>query len=134
VAYTPPSVAVFRARYPEFAAVPDATVEAVLTDAIAEVGTLWIEDDRKPAQLALTAHWLVGQGVLGGIVAAGGGAVQTAGPVASVKVGDVETTFAKASGGSSGGSSGSLSDYLTTSYGQRFLALLRRSFPPVAIV
>lgn len=132
MAYTPPTAATLKVRYPEFAAVPDATVTMILDEAIRDVGPSWIEDDRAAAQMALAAHWLATQGGAGGTVTAGSTSFQTAGPVSRVKVGDVETTFG--TGGSSGGSSGSAGDYRSTSYGQRFLQLRRRSFPAIAVV
>lgn len=133
--YTPPTAATFKVRYPEFAAVPDATVTAILGEAALEVGPSWIEDDRAPAQMALTAHLLVMQGALGGLItSADGSSVQTSGPVSRVKVGDVETTFSSPSGSSGGSEGGSQSEYALTAYGRRFLRYLRRSFPPVAVV
>jgi hypothetical protein len=60
-----------------------------------------------------------------------GAGMGTAGPVKRRKVGDVEVEFAGNGGGAAGaGASG----YMVTTYGQRYLHLLRMSFPPVAVV
>lgn len=128
MAWTPPTVEEFKTRYPAFADVADATVQATLDEAVGDVGESWIESDRTPAVLALTAHLLASQG-LG--VGAGGGGAAIVGTVKRRKVGDVEVEFAGSGGKSTGGS---LDIYRTTSYGLRYLQLMRRSFPAVAVV
>ena len=129
--YSPPSVSDFTTRFPAFASVAAPTLEAVLAEAIAQVGDSWIEGDRRAAQLYLTAHLLVMEGQP---AASAGAALQvlTQGQVKRFKVGDVETEFAGAAG--SGGSGGYVSAYDSTEYGRRYLVLLRRSFPPVWVV
>jgi hypothetical protein len=133
--YATPSAAEFKARYPEFSAVADASVTAVITDAEGEAGATWIEADRRPAVMALSAHWLATQGFLHAQAGAGGVAVPVAGPLRSSKVGDVEESYgvaAKAGGGAS--KDASASDLDATPYGQRFMALRRRSFPSALVV
>lgn len=122
---TVPTAAELQARYPEFAAVGTALVEAVIADAAAYVDDTWREGDRSPAILALAAHMLASEGQGTG----GGSAVS--GPVTSVQVGDVSTTFGGA--GTSGGMS-DLSGLGATAYGVAFLRLRRRNFPAVAVV
>ena len=123
----PPTLADFRARFPEFANAGDPQVSAILSEASAEIGADWLEKDKATAALYLAAHMLAGSGGLGGPGASG---VAVSGPVRSRSVGDVSVTFA----GVEGSGYGSKSIYASTGYGQRFLQLARRNFPAVAIV
>ncbi|MEP9376201.1 DUF4054 domain-containing protein [Aquabacter sp. CN5-332] len=122
MAYTPPTVAELKARFPEFAARGDVLLGLVLDEAIAQVGETWIEADRKPATLYLAAHLLASQG------SGAGGDVAISGPVKRDRVGDSETEFAGVGGAAGQG------DYGSTAYGQRFATYLRRNFPAVAVV
>lgn len=58
MAYTVPTAASFKARYPAFAAVDDATVDYWIEDAQRIVTTAWIEADYSPAILAYAAREL----------------------------------------------------------------------------
>lgn len=131
MAWIPPTLADFRTRFPVFAAVPDETAEAVLAEAIANVGGTFIERDRTPAILYLTAHLLAADGWLSGAGAGGGGAAVT-GPIRSRTVGDVSVTFAGVS--SKAGDGSIVGQYLSTVYGQRYLALLRLNSPAILVV
>lgn len=131
MAWLPPTIAEFKIRYPEFASVPDATLQAFLDEATGEVGPTWIERTRSPAIMALAAHLLAVQG-LGGDASAGDGGVAISGAVKRRKVGDVEVEFAGLSTG--GGGSGIAAGYLSTAYGRRYLEWLRKNFPAVAVV
>lgn len=126
--YVEPTAADLKARFPEFAPVSDALVNRILAEAIPMVGPSWVERDRRPAQMYLTAHLLAMEGEPGRTTTGNGVAVS--GPVKRRKVGDVETEFA----GASASAGGSRSIYAQTLYGQRYLALLRLNFPPVAVV
>lgn len=108
-----------KARYPEFDLVPNARIEVVIDETALDVTDDWPEDYREPARLALAAHLLATEGAL-----SAGGGVAINGPVQSVKVGDVQTTFAT-QGGSSGGAA---ARYETTAYGKRFLQLRLLAF------
>lgn len=143
MAYVTPTATDFRTRYPEFTAVGNATITAMIAEAEVDVNATWIENDRRPAVMALTAHWLFLEGEPARTTAAasgGGGGTTATQTVRSIRVGDVETTFSDSS--STGGGSTSTStriaftgtNYPATPYGQRYLMLLRRSFPAVAIV
>lgn len=129
MAYTPPTLAEFRTRFPEFGQVADAAISAVLAEAASEVGEAWIEADRKPATLYLTAHLLA----VGGVLNRDASGNRVAGPVTSKSVGGVSVSYANSSSSSSG-SAGSISPLSATIYGQRFLQLRRRSFPAVLAV
>lgn len=130
--WVPPTSASFKVRYPAFEAVADATIDAVLEEATAEVGETWIERTRSPAIMALTAHLLAAQGIGTG-ASAGGGGVAVSGAIKRRKVGDVEVEFAGVTSGGSGGS-GALAQYRTTLYGQMYLEYMRKNFPAVAVV
>jgi hypothetical protein len=56
MAYTEPTSADLKIRYPAFAGVADATITYWLTDAHRFVDTSWIEDDYAPALIAYAAH------------------------------------------------------------------------------
>lgn len=129
MAYVTPTPATFRTRYPEFAPVSDALIQLMIDDAVADVGDTWVEKDRARAQMLLVAHWLTIEGEPER-TATGQGAAGT-GPIKRDKVGDVETEFATFGSGSQTVGSGT---YMQTSYGQEFLALMRRNFPAVAAV
>lgn len=128
--WTPPTVETFKTRFPEFASRPEASVQVVLDEAVGDVGDSWAERDRTAGVLHLTAHLLAVQGSVGS-GARGGGAAVT-GAIKRRKVGDTETEFAGVGGGTSTG--GSLDSYRSTAYGVRYLELMRRNFPAVAVV
>lgn len=128
--YVPPTAADLKARFPEFVPVSDTLVSLILDEAVAQVGDTWMERDRKPATLYLAAHMLAMEGEPAR--SAGGTGVGTSGPVKRRKVGDVETEFAGV--GSDGSFGSGVSGYGLTPYGQRYLDLLRRNFPAVAVV
>lgn len=127
MAYTPPDAAALKARFPEFTAVSDTLIGLILAEAADQVGETWIERDRAPATLYLAAHMLAVEGEPARSKGATGGA--TSGPVKRRKVGDVETEFAGMSGGTTGATG-----YQSSAYGVRYLDLLRKNFPAVAVV
>lgn len=130
MAYVPPTAADLKARFSEFATVSDTLVNLILAEAQAQVGETWLERDRKPATLYLAAHLMAMEGEPLRSNAGAVAATSATGPIKRVKVGDSETEFA---GG--GGSSGEgASSYTATEYGRRFLELMRRNFPAVAVV
>lgn len=122
-----PDITTFKTRFPEFASVPDATLTAVIDEAVAEVGESWTLPDRYTAQFYLAAHLLASQGY--GAGSASGSAM--VGTMKRRKVGDVEVEFAGAVGTSSGAG---ISDYKSTPYGVQYLRLKRRNFPSVMVV
>jgi hypothetical protein len=130
--YATPTPNDFKARYPEFAAVEDLTVAALVSEAEGEVGATWVENDRRPAVMAFAAHLLASSGFA--FARAGTGApIAVAGPLRSSKVGDVEESYG-APGTSKAGDKSSATDLDGTAYGQRFIALRRRSFPSAMVV
>lgn len=117
-----------KARYPEFAAVDDFYVGAVLAEAALSVDESWIASTRIPATLALAAHMMSLEGEPART--ANGGSVVTA-EVKRVKVGDVETEFNVAASTSGAGGA---DDYGSSLYGVTFLRYRRRSFPGILVV
>ena len=95
--YVPPTVAQFQARFPFFSEVPEATVQLVLDEAIGLTGDTWIERDRSPATLYLTAHLLAveGWGGPGGGGGTGGGGAAVTGSPKKRKVGENWFTLPK---------------------------------------
>lgn len=129
MAYTPPTPASFKARYPEFAPVSDVLIQLVLQEAFDEVGDTWLERDRARAQMLLTAHKLTMEGEPGRSVSGQGSA--GTGTVRRRKVGDVEVEFATPGSGVGGFAA---TGYTATVYGQEFLALLKKNFPSPMVV
>lgn len=130
-----PTVDQFRVKFPTFATVGDATITAALLEASDTVNIDWVERDYQPAILYLAAHILTLDGALtASSDISDAGSIINAGLVSEMKVGDVSVKLAGASGGTGGGSGASGSGYASTGYGRRFLELLRRNFPAVAIV
>lgn len=119
MAYTIPTAANLKARYPAFAAVADATVDVYLGDAARErVDTSWIEADYAPAIMAAAAHEMA----LLGLVTQSETASHIAAGVTSIRSGNFQATFSadavkRASGGGLD----------ATPYGQAYKRFLRRN-------
>jgi hypothetical protein len=125
--YVAPTPAQFKARFPEFEAVADATVAFAIEEAGLSVDDSWIEQDFSLAINYLTAHILAAGGALSGNAA--GAAVQ--GPVTSESLGDASVTYADKS--KVVGVEGLAAELASTTYGQRYLRLQRRNHPAVAV-
>lgn len=129
MAYVEPTATTFKARYPEFADVANALITLVIAESVDQVGDTWLERDRARAQMLLTAHTLTMEGEPGRS-STGQGAAGT-GQVVQDSVGDVSTTYGKAS--ITTASFGQAS-YASTEYGQQFLLLMRKNFAgPLAV-
>jgi hypothetical protein len=129
--YTAPTAAQFKAKFPTFAAVGDPTIDLAIVEANASVDTSWVEADYQPAILYLAAHTLTIDGVLAATADFGDAAgVVHSGLVSKMKVGDVDVTLA----GSVSGGAGAATGLRSTGYGLRYLELLRRNHPAVALV
>lgn len=128
--WTPPTLTEFRDRFPEFASLADGKVNGELEEAIAEVSVgNWIDRDRTPAVLHLTAHRLsaLRAGASGG---SGVGGTPAGAVIKAREVGDVRTEFAY---GSAAGLA-TYSDLSSSAYGQRYEQLVRRNFPTVLVI
>jgi hypothetical protein len=110
MAYSVPTLADFRTRYPAFDAVADATVEAFLDDGDAETAA-WPDADRSRAVMLYAAHQLASQGLGTGAIVAG---------VTSFKSGTFSATLSDAAASRTG--------FSATSYGRDYLDLMRRNF------
>lgn len=118
MAFTVPTAAELKARYPAFAAVEDETVEYWTTDAQRFVTEAWTETDYSVALMALAAHNMALAGY-------GTEAAATSGIPAGVrrfKSGSFEAEFTEQQANAA--ASGDLS---STRYGQEYLGLLRRN-------
>lgn len=135
--YEAPTVASFKARYPEFEPVDAGLLQLVLGDAIAQVGDTWLEMDRARAQMLLTAHFLTieGEPARSQAIASGGASGGYSGPITKRSVGDVSTEYGAAANeaASSGGMAASTAGYETTRYGRLFLDLMRKNFPAIRV-
>ncbi|CTQ67134.1 DUF4054 domain-containing protein [Roseibium alexandrii] len=131
-----PTAAEFKTRFPEFSPVSDALVDMILAETDAAVGTNWLERDRPVAVNLLTAHNLSMEGEPERSKAiAEGRSVSNAqsGPVSAMKVGDVSVTYEGRS--KSDQKSETVADeYRKTSYGARYLELMRKNFTGPLIV
>lgn len=117
MAYEPATASAVKARFPAFAAVADALIEAALTQARRMVDETWLEDDRQPAEMLHAAHEMT----LDGLGATREAQLQG---FKRLKLGSLELER-----DTSAGASGST--YGLTTYGQRFMDLLRRNKPAI---
>lgn len=122
------SVEMFKARFPEFAPVPDALISLVLAEYSDGIGNIWLQRDRVQAQMLLAAHKLAMEGEPQRSKGGNGGGGTISGAVKRMKVGDVEVEYAGVSGSAGSGGLGA------SVYGQRYLALIRLSFGGVVAV
>lgn len=128
MAYTAPTPADFKARYPSFASVDDAVIQGVLDNEVPlYVGQNWINQaNYTQGAMLYAAHALTLDGFGTGpeAQAAGKGLLG----YSSIRSGSLSLT--RASRGSAAEVAGSLA---LTSYGQRFLEIQRINCPPVVV-
>ena len=99
---------------------------------MADVGPTWLERDRTPGVLHLAAHLLAVSGH--GVASVGGaGAGPSDTTIKRRKVGDVEVEYGTATHPASTGT-GVLAGYYSTAYGRRYVELMRKNFPAIAVV
>lgn len=110
-------LAVFRARFPAFIAVPDAAVEYWITDSERLVGANWPNPDHDIALVTLAAHELASQGLGQGTAPAG---------VTSFKSGTFSVTMSDRAASATG--------YSSTIYGRQYLAMCQRIFGGIRLV
>lgn len=109
--YVRPTPADLIAKYPAFAAVPPATIQAYLNDA--PVDDTWLERDFATAIMLWAAHTMMANGIGAdelGIAGAAG--------LSRLKSGTLDVSFKESSSQGSG-------EYGGTAYGRQFYALLR---------
>lgn len=105
------TLAIFRLRYPAFAAVSDGAISYRLFEALTAVGDNWSADLQIPARTAWAAHHLAEQGLGAGAVPQG---------VTSFKSGTFSATVSDSVAG--------LTGLEATVYGREFVALRRAAF------
>lgn len=130
MAWTAPTPGDLKARFPAFAAVADPAIQGALDEAALQVDETWVsEADFRLGRMLLAAHILTldGLGTGAEAAAAAGGAAG----FKRMKSGNLELEQFDTHGTVPGAGDGVLG---TTSYGRRFLDLLRRNIPAVAIV
>jgi hypothetical protein len=117
MAYSQPTAATLKLRFPAFAAVDDEVVEYWLEDARLIVTDSWSENDRAPAEMGLAAHNMAKQGLGTGSIGVGDMAGVTSFRSASYSVQfDASAVKAAATGG-----------FGSTPYGADFAVYLRRN-------
>jgi hypothetical protein len=130
MAWTAPTPADVKARFPAFAAVPDAAIQGALDEAALQVDETWVsEADFRLGRMLLAAHILTLDGLGTGAEAEAAGA--GASGFKRMKSGQLELERFTAADSGAGSGDGLLG---TTSYGRRFLDLLKRNFPAVLVV
>lgn len=148
MAWTPPTIDDFLLRFPQFKGYDPALVQVILDDSNMRVDEgAWIEHDKTPASLNLTAHRLLttpgaapvddGSGSGGG--GGSSGSSGTEGAIKRRKVGDVEVEYETKSdfisdAGSGGSKMGPLAGFQVTPYGRAYLYLMKLNFPAVRVV
>lgn len=112
----------FRIRYPEFTALSDPTIQAALDDADEEINVdVWGVRGIK-GESALAAHLLVTRGALNDPGATG---MQGAGPINSMRVGDVTLSYAISGIGGNAVNKGEDLSLMSTKYGLEYMRLLK---------
>lgn len=130
MAWTAPTVAEFKARFPAFQAVSDTVVQGALDEGALRADETWVsEADYRLGIMLYAAHVLTLDGHGTGAEAEAGAAGTLS--LTSFKSGTF--SFTKSSGASSGGSANAFGTLGMTTYGQRYLELLRQNVPAVAI-
>lgn len=132
MAYVFPTVEEFKIKYPQFEGVDDAVVQTALDEAAIFVTTKWPESVYAHAAMLYTAHVLVSQGYGTGAEAE----VAQAGLAAfsSIRSGSLSFSRAVKNQGSSDGAPGIDADLSSTTYGVRYLSLVRRYFSGPVVV
>lgn len=146
----PPTIAEFRAAFPEFAEVSDAQVQLSLDTAMQWIDTFWFPIDAKLAVMYAAAHYLsLHDRASGGQISGGGGTGGGGGVVdpevgliwvKSVRFRDRQVSYERVGVGqektsSGGGTTAASADFWeATPYGQLYLSFRRRNVPHVAVV
>lgn len=126
MAYDPPTASEVKARFEEFEDVSDPKIDLLIAEAQRVVDTTWLEADYTVAIKYWVAHTLAlekssmsvnGEGFVTGLIK-------------SESLGDASISYDTGGAGTKGGAS----DYMATSYGRRFLTLLRANAPGVVVI
>lgn len=127
MAYTAPTAATLRARFPRFGSVDEGIITSALAEAARTVDETWTEGDFEMGRMLYAAHILTLDGLGGGEA---DGFASGANGFKIMRSGSL--SLERFDSGVGGGKSDSLLE--STSYGRRFLDLLSRNFGgPVAV-
>lgn len=134
MALQPPTVAEFKARYPNLQGRSDELIGLLLQEATGAVDETWILADQKPAMLAYAAHLFAVEFTgAQNLTLPDGSTYTTGGPLSSVSVGPVSVSFASGESFANAQQYAATNGLSATDYGRRYLQLLRRNKPPVAV-
>jgi len=112
------SVQSMRLRFGEFSELDDGPIQFAIDEAARQVDNSWMSADIIPAISYLAAHYLA---VASSSADVGGRAIT------SESIGQISVSYAV-------GQAGSTTELKSTTYGERFLSLMRRNHPAVAII
>lgn len=129
MAYTAPTAADFKARFPVFAGLSDAFVDLLLGEAKLAVDDTWLsQGDYTTGVLYLAAHLAATDKSQATDEGDAGG---SGGDIASESWGPMSVSYTK---DASSTGDNTASQYSTTEYGRRFLSLLRKNKPAIVAV
>lgn len=141
MAYTAPTAAEFKARFPEFDAVSDTLVDAAILEAAEAVGDRWPDAGRLIGHRLYAAHILAVEGEpersaeIAAAAAAGEAASHSTRDVSSVRIGDTAWTYGNANGAKQYATSAPVVENLaSTRYGRQFQEVRARYFVGVTTV
>lgn len=126
MAYVDPTPAQIKARWPQFAAVPDATIQVWINTAKQTIDHTWCEDSYTYAVELLTAHYLVMNGLGTGAEAEANAAGMSG--FSTIKSGQLTLTR-----GSASWADGVEAPWNTTPFGAEFYWIMRRCKPAIAV-
>jgi hypothetical protein len=127
MAYTDPTAATIKARFPEFASVDDAVIDEAIGEAGLWVDTSWPEAVYTIAKNYVVAHLLTVQGQGTSAQAQ----VASVGDFTRIKSGDLEVSR---SGAASAATGGAAAVFGGTTYGVQYLQLLARYKPAPMLI
>lgn len=134
MALTPPTADALTTRYPAFKGTDVGLINAILQEALGAVDETWIPADQQPALLAYAAHLLAIERMGDQSVTLDDGSVlPTAGPLKSASVGPASFDFSDAALSIQAQQNASTNGLASTPFGRRYLELLRRNKPAVAV-
>lgn len=128
MAWTEPGASDLKTRFPAFASVTDAAIQPALAEALDQVDATWPDAARTTGALLYAAHVLTLDGQGGGVEAE----IAKAGALGFTSFRSGSLSLDRGSAASGGG--GSSDPLEQTSYGRRFLEMVRARFPGVLVV
>lgn len=118
MAYTAPTPATLKMRYPAFADVGDEVIQYWLDDSLRFVDATWIEADRAVAMMAYAAHEMTAAG----LEKVPAGQVKVLPGVTRFKSATMDVAFSDAAA-----SEAASGEFTSSRYGKEYLMLRRRS-------